>query len=158
MIAALPTRTILSIVITTLVTITAWIWALGPVRTAPDEVSTQQPTFTEVQHPTAEQHDAPADGRTFVDMVLWTKPPPVVAEVTPPPPPPPLRLNAELLAVRASSDGHPEVAVLYLIETGQVLRLSAGDEVAGMTVASIDADGIVLQRAKQTLKITRRRE
>ncbi|MFU8828751.1 MAG: hypothetical protein ACNA8P_04865 [Phycisphaerales bacterium] len=69
-----------------------------------------------------------------------------------------MRLNAELLAVRESMDGGPVVAVLYLIDSSEVIRLSVGAEVAGMTVASIDVEGVVLQKGQQTLRISRRRD
>jgi hypothetical protein len=88
----------------------------------------------------------------FPEMVLWTKPPPVVE---PPPPPPALRLNAQLLAVRAGSAEEPAVATLYLVDTAEIVRLRQGDELQGMLVDEITESTVRFSRDERTLVISR---
>ena len=88
----------------------------------------------------------------FPEMVLWTKPPPVV---TPAPPPPALRLNAQLLAVRAGTADAPAVATLYLVDTAEIVRLQPGDELQDMLVEEITESAIRFSRDERTLVIRR---
>jgi hypothetical protein len=88
----------------------------------------------------------------FPRMELWTKPPPVVV---PPSPPPALRLNAELLAIRWSDSETDRIATLYLVETGEIVRLREGDEHQGMAVVEISESAIRFTRGNQSLTITR---
>ncbi len=86
----------------------------------------------------------------FPGMDVWTKPPPVVE---PPVPPAPLRLNAELLSIRDSEEKAERMATLYLVETGEIIRLRIGDSVGDLRVEEITIDGVRFRRDEQTLVI-----
>lgn len=104
----------------------------------------------------ADSESTPAINRPedseFPRMEFWTKPPPVVV---PPAPPPALRLNAELLAIRWSDSAPDRIATLYLVKTGEIVRLREGDEHQDMVVVEISESAIRFKRGNQSLTITR---
>ncbi|XOV76047.1 MAG: hypothetical protein ACFHWZ_03480 [Phycisphaerales bacterium] len=131
-----------------LVASTVWVFLPAPESANPTPLGTRS-------DPAPATDDEPIETQLpdeFPDMVLWTQPPPVV---TPPPPPPALRLNAQLLAVRAASADEPAVATLYLVDTAEIVRLRPGDELQGMLVDEITESTVRFSRDERTLVISR---
>lgn len=129
------------------------VWAFGPVRVESTVVSIPREDSQNAQVEPDEQV-SPIRAEDVPEMILWTKPPPVIE---PPAAPPPLRLNAELLAIAVDEQQSQRIATLYLAESGQVLRLMAGDTYEGMVVEEVTDDQILFRKGNQTLAISRRR-
>ena len=84
-------------------------------------------------------------------------PPPVVEEpevviVDPPPPPPPSPPDLDLVGVVAS--GSTELALLRDRNTGEVHRLSAGEEYAGWAIIFVDARTVEFRNGEHAQKLT----
>lgn len=138
----------LGLAVIALIASTVWVFLPAPETASP---TTPRTTGDPAPETSAEQTE-PDLPDEFPEMVLWTKPPPVVE---PPPPPPALRLNAQLLAVRAASADEPAVATLYLVDTAEIVRLRPGDELQGMLVDEITESTVRFSRDERTLVISR---